>query len=275
MQRSHALLAAALLLCSAAEPPRSPLLGDDFTKYRSSAEVRRNIGRARLYSEVLHPELLALDRSVQYRGHGTLRLDQPGGVRDTPELFVNLPSPTTTFWFRMTIRYSPGWTDTGTLPREQSSNAYKLIGWGWANGFEDRGTLDFSNTTEYQLSMGLKPAGATGGGIFDLVRAGHASSEWSSGEWITYVVHYEHSGPSAMRARLWIGRSDERPALRGELRVAVPERLGVAPKVDRVQFLYTFNQVRRPDQAQSIWLGEWSVYDGHEEDPYGILGDMR
>ena len=268
MRRILALLAA-LSLAGASDD--RPIRSDDFTKYRTTADLKRVIGTDRTYTEVLHAELLALDRDVRFNDHPTLRLDQPGGVRDTPELFVNLPKSVDSFWFTMTIRYSPGWSDTGTLLREQSSNAYKLIGWGWAHGYEDRGTLDFSNTNEYQLSMGLKPAGASGGGIFEIVRAGHTTDEWDSGEWYRYIVHFERVTSDSMRARLWISRADATPVLRGDLRVAVPERLGGAPLVDRVQFLYTFNQVRRTDQKQSIWLGEWKVFGPDARDPLHVL----
>lgn len=249
------------------------MLGDDFTGYSSIGDVLAKIGSGKLYTEVMNANLLSLDGSVTYNGHRTLRFNQPGGLRDTPELFMALPYATSKIWMRAKVRFSPGWNDIGQLSASQSANAYKLMGWGWAGGYEDRGTLDFSNTNEYQVSNGVKPnGGGSGSGTFDIVRAGRTTTEWTDGEWYDMIISYEVTGPKSMRTRFWLARDGQTPVLRATLEQTIPSNLSFnAPSVDRVQLLFTFNQIRNVGQDQALWLGAWQVIDGNKAaNPFGL-----
>ena len=64
---------------------------------------------------------------------------------------MTMPHPLGTMWFRAKVRFSHGFTTTGTLTN--SSNAYKLFGWNYADSYGS-GRLEITNTTQYQLYYG-------------------------------------------------------------------------------------------------------------------------
>lgn len=243
----------------------SALVSDNFSSYGDEAALRATFGSK--YSYVLNGELLSLDKGVAYKGHPTLKYTQPGGTDLSPQLTVNLPGATDSFWYREVIRFSPGWTDTGVLPASQSANAYKLFGWGWAGPVDDRGTLDFTNTNEYQLSFGVHPR-TSGHTLFAIQSAGTTTTEWTDGGWYQIIVHWEKTSETSGRARVWIGRDGETPALRATTSGTVSS--GTVPSVDRIMIGMNHNQIRAAGQNQAIWIGEWSVVDGRAARPFGV-----
>jgi hypothetical protein len=256
------------------------VIGDDFSKYASTADLLNNITRNAggtgdqsrvLYNDGTNAQLLELDRTVLYNGHPTLKYNQPGGVGSTPEMWASLKSGSLgTMWFRGKIRFGPGFTTTGTLVN--SSNAYKLIGWGWENSYGS-GRVEITNTDQYQLMWGgINPttSQATTGITFGI--GGNISGEWHDGAWYDYIVEYHIISPTSAIARLWIAKDGSTPVLRT---TSASNALAGAtvPRVGNINIGMNFNQTRAANQTQALWWGQWEVVDGDQHpDPFGVNG---
>ena len=250
---------------------------DDFTHYHSTTDLRANISslaggtgnyKVVLYNDGANAQLVSLDTAVRYNGHATMRYDQPGGIATTPTLHHVFPAGTslTKMWLRAKIRFSPGYTTTGTLTN--SANAYKMLGWGWS-GFNGRGSLEISNTNQYLLYWYVfNTSGQTIAGGNDSP-AGNISTEWSSGQWYDYIIEYEQTDSTDAVARVWFQPDGTTPTLRAVTTGSGP--VGTIPSVNSVFLGLNFNQVRTATQSQSVWYGEWEVIDGVQHpDPYGL-----
>lgn len=254
---------------------QSAVTYDDFTRYHSTADLQNaistNIGgtgspASALYTDGHNPQLASLDQSVTYNGHATVRYDQPAGSGNTPELWVNFKNGVTlrNFWYRVTVRYSPGWTTKGTLTN--SANSYKLFDWGWAGGMNGRGGIVLTNTTQYQAYFYLLNGGSTITAPND-TPFGNVQGEWTDGQWYTYVLNYQQSTPTTATLRVWMAPTGQTPKL-----VATVNGNSLSstwPAVNRIEVGENFNQIRV--NAQSIWIGEWSVFDGSQySNPYNV-----
>ena len=221
-----------------------------------------------LYNDGANAKLVSLDTTVRYNGHATMRYDQPGGVATTPTLhhYFYSTAPLTTMWLRAKIRFSPGYTTTGTLTN--CANAYKMLGWGWT-GFNGRGSLEISNTNEYLLYWYVfNSSGQTIAGGNDSP-AGTISTEWTDGGWYDYILEYQITSDTTAIARAWFQKDGAPLTLRAVTTGSGP--VGTIPPVNAVFLGLNFNQVRTATQNQSIWYGEWEVVDGAQHpDPYGL-----
>ena len=115
------------------------LVGDDFTSYRTRADllaaISANLGgtgdwKRALYHDGRGAELVSLDESVRYNGHHTIKYRFPVGG-GPPEIWPQLPRPLDHMWFRAKIRFERGFNTLGTIP---ASSAYKLLGWNLTGG---------------------------------------------------------------------------------------------------------------------------------------------
>lgn len=253
------------------------VVSDDFAEYADTAALMKRItvnnpggtgpAQGSFYGDGSNASLASIDASVKYNGHATLKLSQPGGVFNTPVLAVGLPSLLTHIWYRAKIRFSPGWTTTGTLAN--SANAYKMLSWGWSgSGFDGSGRLEISNTNQYQLYENVQTsAGLVGGGGY--MTAGNISTEWTDGGWYDYVIEVDHSiNPGVIR--LWRGKDGVTPVYQGQ----ATERMNNGspmPALTGISVGLNFNQVRAPNQNQAIWWGQWEVIDGTQHvNPFNL-----
>ena len=216
------------------------------------------------YSDGLNGSLVQLDSTVLYNGHATMKYNQPGGLMSTPQLHVSF-SARTHIWYRVKVRFSPGFTTTGTLAN--SSNAYKLISWGW-NTADGSGRIEITNTTEYELYENVQTGGTLiGGGTY--LHAGNISTEWSDGGWYDYIVEVDHSQPVGV-IRLWRAKDGQTPVYKGQTLEQMNNGSSMPP-LTTVAVGLNFNQVRAPNQTQAVWWGEWEVVDGTQHpNPFGV-----
>jgi hypothetical protein len=249
------------------------IVSDDFTRYSSTANllsyITVNAGGTgawnnSFYSSGIAANLIQLDSTVLYNGHATMKYNQPGGVGSTPQLWVSFPARTH-IWYRVKVRFSPGFTTAGTLAN--TSNAYKLLSWGWstANG---SGRIEITNTTQYQLYENVQNGGTLlGGGNF--LMAGNISTEWSDGGWYDYIVEVDHSQPVGV-IRLWRAKDGQTPVYMGQ----EPEQMtdgSSMPLLTNISVGLNFNRIRAPNQNQALWWGEWEVVDGTQHpNPFGV-----
>jgi hypothetical protein len=249
---------------------------DNFSEYSGTASflanVSSNIGGTgnyltSLYNDGFNANLAQIDSSVLYNGHPTLKYNQPGGTSATPSLQVVFQNGKTLskLWLRAKIRFSPGFTTTGTLTN--SANAYKLLGWGWTT-FDGSGRLEITNTNQYDFYWTVISNGsAIGGGSH--TSGGTISTEWSDGAWYDYILECDFSQGTSGVARVWMARDGATPILRA----ATSGTIGAAllPGLDRIALGLNFNQVRTATQTQALWYGQWEVIDGvAHPDPFGL-----
>jgi hypothetical protein len=214
------------------------------------------------YSDGSNANLMQLDSTVLYNGHPTLKYNQPGGQMATPELYAYFPARNH-IWYRVKVRFSPGFTTTGTLTN--TSNAYKLLSWGWT-GASGSGRIEITNTTEYQLYENVQ-TGPTliGGGAY--LHAGAISTEWSDGGWYDYIVEVDHSQPVGV-IRLWRAKDGQTPVYKGQTLEQMNDGSPM-PLLSYISVGLNFNQVRA--QSQAVWWGEWEVVDGNQHpNPFGV-----
>lgn len=254
---------------------------DDFTRYSSTADLAANISvnvggtgnwRTAFYGDGYHAQLAELDRGTLYNGHPTLKYNQLGGFDNGPALWSSFPNGKTlsTMWFRAKIRFSPGYTTTGTLTN--FSNAYKLLGWGFA-GTDGSGRLEITNTTEYEIYFGGGKPGSTIQVHTDHYGAGtHVDQEWTDGGWYDYIIEYMITSPTTAKARVWMAKDGQTPVLR-ETALGSADAGYTVPRVYSAELGLNFNQVRAANQNQAVWWGQWEVVDGDQyPDPFHVSG---
>lgn len=253
-----------------------PLLADDFTSYQGKtanlmAVIPKAVGGTGtgkiLYNDGGNAQLASIDTTVLYNGHPTMKYTQPGGSALTPELWPNLPSTLSTMWFRGKIRWSPGFTTTGTLGN--SANAYKIFGWGW-DTTDGRGSVELTNTTQYSLFWSII-AKSGGKSASSILNGPSITTEWTDGAWYDYIAYYNQSSATTIQQAWWLAKDGQTPVLSKGITGTAPAGLAL-PKVNRVMVGINFNQNRAASQNQAVWWGSWEVIDGSKyPDPYHLL----
>lgn len=271
---------------SSVSPPPSGnglVVADYFSRYAATADLQSKIGKGTtfLYSDNINTHLASIDNVVKYNGGNTMMYTLPGGSGATPQL-VTAVRPLTNMWFRVKIRFSPGFTTTGEYngvvtaanpTGYYSGNAYKFLSWAW-QGLNGRGEIMITNTDEYQNLIDVFPPdyGTPGGrpSMQAITHGGRISSEWTDGGWYDYIIHYEILSSSTARQRLWVARDGSTPVLRATSNLTAYSDVPLPP-INRVQFGRNFNQLRLPNQIQYLWYGQWEIYDGTQNPaPFGI-----
>jgi hypothetical protein len=247
-------------------------VSDDFTGYAGTADLMGRItanagGTARqnsLYSDGSNTNLIAIDKSVTYNGHPTMKYTQPGGVHSTPVLGVYF-SARPHIWYRVKVRFSSGFSTTGTLANY--GNAYKLLAWGWS-GAEGSGRLEIANTSEYELYENVQDGPSLiGGGKY--LEAGKISTEWTDGSWYDYIIEVDHTQSTGV-IRLWRARDGQTPVFQGQTQETMKNGSSMPP-LTNVSVGLNFNQNRAANQSQAVWWGEWEVVDGSQHaNPFGV-----
>jgi hypothetical protein len=247
-------------------------VSDDFTGYANTDALMRVVGTSiggkggtsALYSGGANVNLIEVDKSVTYNGHPTVKYTQPGGAHTTPELGVRFAGRAH-IWYRVKVRFGPGFTTTGTLANY--GNAYKLLEWTWA-GHEGSGRLEIANVSQYQLYENVQSGpSVVGGGNY--LMGGNISTEWTDGAWYDYVIEIDHSKPVGV-IRLWRGRDGSPLSYKGEVNETMKDGTQM-PALVGVGIGLNFNQTRAANQTQSLWWGQWEVVDGSQHaNPFGV-----
>jgi hypothetical protein len=252
------------------------LAKDDFTSYSSTAALLSSItanaggtgpASGSLYSDGVNASLVQLDPTTLYNGHPTMKYTQPGGTASTPWLAVYF-TPTSHIWYRAKVRFSPGWTDTGTLTN--SANAYKMLSWGY-QGYYGSGRLELTNTNQYDFYWNIQSTtdgSLVGGG--NHANAGTVSGEWTTGAWYDYIIEVDHSAGSTGVARIWMAPDGQTPVLKGTVSGNMVNGSQL-PLINCITVGLNFNQTRTATQTQAIWWGQWEVVDGSKyPNPFNV-----
>lgn len=261
-------------------PPASgsytPLVSDPFTSYKTTTALQAAISPTAggtgtgtvLYQNGWLASLASIDPSVLYNGHPTLKLSMPGGKKDCPALWANLPSAQDIIWFRAKIRFSPGFTTTGTAT---GGNAFKLLAWGH-DTYDGSGRLEIANTNQYQLYWNIQAKNIgilVGGGQYAF--PGAITTEWTDGGWYDYILKIDRSHGTSGTAAVWMAKDGSTPVLKGSTPAETMQNGSAMPHIVSVGFAIEFNQVRAANQTQALWIGQWEVVSGTTSpNPYGL-----
>lgn len=253
----------------------TPLLSDTFTSYKSTAALQAAISTtaggtgtgAVMYQNGWLASLASIDPSVLYAGHQTVKLSMPGGKKDCPALWANLPSAQDILWFRTKIRFSPGFTTTGTL---SGGNAFKLLAWGH-DTYDGSGRLEIANTNQYQLYWNIQAKNTgtlVGGGTYAI--DGNITTEWTDGGWYDYIIKVDRSKGTSAQIAVWMAKDGSSPVLKASTSETMANGSAL-PHIVSVGFAIEFNQVRTANQTQALWIGYWEAVNGTQyPNPYGL-----
>lgn len=241
----------------------------DSVRYTSTAQLRarvsQNVGGTCmsncLYSDGPNAGMATLDQVVLYHGHPTIQYAQAAGSGLIPEMWVGIPGGSKHLWVKETLRFSPGWSTIGT---GSGSQAYKMFGFGYL-GSEGSGRLEITNGTQYQLYWGV---GTIAPQKFDLT-IGNITTEWSDGNFYTYLYDIDFSAGTSGTVRFWFAKDGDAPKLRGT--VSIPAN-GTLPPLGAINFGMNFNQAQRSGMpAQQINYGGWEIVDAtNYPHPFGL-----
>jgi hypothetical protein len=281
-----ALVAAVLLTCgagavgaagdtAATAPAYETVAGGDWGRYRTTAELRA----ARLFwwfrRDADANDFVAIVPDATFGQVCRITFPENAGAQGSaPRMKARLPTPLERMWFRWRVRFSPGWTTRGPDPPGHA-NSYKLAFWLW-EGYEGRGEVEFSNTSQYILGcswgrpgerLPLQSRPLPGSQSF-----GHVTTEWTDGEWYEFVVHYEKVDANTARQRWWRrrltdgGRLADAPFVYTGIEIAGAE----PPRVAAVEL--GANKNKNTPREQFISWGPWEAVDGSRyPDPFGLL----
>lgn len=190
----------------------------------------------------------------------------------TPLKFVGFPRLLDKAWFRVKVRFSPGFTPIGPYP-SGAANSYKLLFMLW-QGYSERAEIEFSNGTQYIIGFSFQGVSCSstslpklGGGITSV------SNEWTSGEWFEYIMYYEKTGPNAARMRFWKRQLSQSGAInpgpwymQGE---DVVNCSNATPQARAINLGGNKNKTTPADQY--VFWGPFEVVDGLQyPNPFGV-----
>lgn len=256
------------LVASAApgqQPGYTAVVGDDWKGYRDSGALRAlpqwfspDQRRFRVTDHVA----LVPDPTFGQVARITQPADNDPGTRGgfSPELRQLLPRPLDDVWFRLRVKFSPGWTTAGPYPPGWA-NSYKLAFILW-KGYDGRGEVQFSNTSQYILELGVREAQCRELPLPGSQSFGSVTTEWTGAEWWEFVMHYEKLDRHTFRFQWW-----RRPLTRGGAIVdnpftfaGVEQTCEAVPQVRGISL--GANKNKATPVTQYVYWGPWEVVDG-------------
>lgn len=178
----------------------------------------------------------------------------------SPQLRRSLPEPLGKVWFRLRVKFSPGWTTSGSYPPGWA-NSYKLAFLLW-QGYSGRAEIEFSNTRQYITGVGVQGVRCSEIPLPGSQPFGNVTTEWSGGDWWEFVMYYERIDSHTFRQRWWRrqltasgSRVDNAFTFRGS-EMSCPS----APLVRGIAL--GANKNKAAPVTQYIYWGPWEVVDG-------------
>lgn len=250
---------------------------DDFSTYANTAALQTAVGTTgTIYTtDDINSSMIALDSSVLFKGHNTMRYDFPPSSSATPQVKArtgNLQQA----WARVVMQYSQGFTTIGDGTGVGGSAAYKLMFFTWS-GQNGRSGIEFTNTDDYLSYAGVDFGGGIGGGGFGtpLYRK-TPYAEWTDGAWYEYVLLHSLENASTGRFRYWLRKVDSDGAPLTSFTL-MQDAQGPTddgrnwPNTGTLMIGRNYNRPRSSTQNFKIWWGEWEIVDALTyTDPFGV-----
>jgi hypothetical protein len=175
-------------------------------------------------------------------------------------------TPLEKMWYRFRVRWQPGFTTKGVNPPGYA-NSWKMAFWTW-EGYEARGQIEFSNTSEYIIGVGVRDA-STGQYLnYNEIPLpgsqswGHVTTEWTDGEWWEYVVYWDKTGATTARQHMWRRRLTNNGVVASNPYAYAGWSYSGAP-TPRVRAVdLGANKNKSNDTDMYLFWGPWEVVDG-------------
>jgi hypothetical protein len=193
-----------------------------------------------------------------------------------PKIDKNFPAPLAKMWYRWRVKWEPGWTSRGTYPTGYA-NSWKMGFWLW-DGYQRRGEIEFSNTTQYILGLSfLKNDGTSL--IYSETSLpgsqdwGNITTEWSDAEWWEYVVYYERISSTDARQHFWRRRLTNNGVIADNpftyMGLGITNAQSPLPAVRGISL--GANRNKNSDTTMHLFWGPWEVVDGSQfPNPWGM-----
>ncbi|HEU0051569.1 MAG TPA: hypothetical protein VFQ39_00285, partial [Longimicrobium sp.] len=193
------------------------------------------------------------------------RVTQNAGTTAAPRLAKTLPAALDRMWFRWRVRFSPGWTTSGS---GSGAAEWTMGQWTWS-ALGGSGSLGFQNGNGYALrwsaSNASGPLRYSEKRLRGSVSLGSVTTEWSGGAWWEYIAYWERTGATTGRQHYW-RRS---PGATTYTYQGFTEDGNTEPRVAAVQL--GGNLGRAPAATQYVYWGPWEVVDGTKyPNPFGL-----
>jgi hypothetical protein len=206
-----------------------------------------------------------------------VRIRQPQDTSTTatvgwsPLKFVTFPRLLDKVWYRIYVRYSPGWTPVGPYP-VGAANSYKLLFVLW-QGYSERAEIEFSNSTQYIIGFGFQGVTCTDSPVSGSAPWGNVTTEWTDGDWWEYIIYYEKTGATSARARFWKRQYTQSGSINpgpyeftGEQKSSCSN---TTPQTRGINIGANKNKTTPADQY--IYWGPWVIVDGVQyPNPFGV-----
>ena len=245
---------------------------EDWQSYQTSADLRSSNLFWWYRSEDVY-NYVDITQDPTFGNVARITFAQSDETGFSPKLARTLPQALDRVWFRFRVKFAPGFTTAGPYPVGHA-NSYKLAFWTW-EGFGGRGQIEFSNTTQYIIGLGVN----SGGTYFRYNETplpgslswGSVTTEWTDGEWWEYVVYYEKTGATSARNHLWRRRLTNGGVIANNPFTywAVEISGSTTPRVRAVD-LGPIKNKSNPTTMHLYW-GPWEVVDGSAyPNPFGM-----
>lgn len=285
-----ALLAASALLAACGSkdgvsggPPPPPgnytaVVGDDWSSYTSSSDLLTRFGWGQSGASSLFTVAANVTLVSDPVFGQVVSMRQPkdtsttGCCGWTPLKFVGFPAPLDKAWFRVMVRFSPGFTPVGPYP-PAAANSYKLLFMLW-QGYSERAEIEFSNGTQYIIGFSFQGVSCSStslpklGGGFTSV-----TNEWNNGQWYEYIMYYEKTGAASARMRFWMRQLTMSNVINPGAWLMQGEEVtscsSATPQARAINLGGNKNKTTPADQY--IFWGPFEVVDGTQyPDPFGV-----
>lgn len=248
------------------------VIGDDWKAYASKADLRA-AGKFWWFKSEDVYNYVDLVQDPTLGQVVRVTFPQSTDYAWAPELSDDVPQPLDRMWYRFRVKFHPGWTTVGPNPSGWA-NSYKLAFWLW-DGYEGRGQIEFSNTDQYILGIGVNNNGSylqyTERTLPNSTTFGRVSTEWTDGEWWEFVAYYEKTGATSARQHWYRRRLTNGGAIASNPWTYVGIELtgATTPRVRGITL--GANKNKNNPTTMYLYWGSYEVVDGTQyPNPWGL-----
>lgn len=259
---------------AASDFPAGAFWEEDFDDYADTTALRAQmptgLGSGTKYQYCFEPTAVDLETTVTYQGKKTMRFTQSSSFGETPQIgsaFGNPLSPDEYdgIWWRSKVRFSSGWTTSGSGPGAAS---YKWLALGLTGPDSSRGMI-IHQMSDWAPELMIDDSSIDGGPLIG--RPGGLHPETSDNNWYDVIVFAKRYSDTRGRLRMWFAIDGTTPVEQFDLddnpnpSVAMGRFFGFS-------FGRNFNKFP-PSSPQYIYWGPAAFYDESVySNPFGLSG---